>query len=158
MLRKRVTVAVADSGTTLVELYGIGDVVAGFILGQVGDPTRFPTAERFAAYNGTAPIEGSSGTRSSVHRLNRRGNRKLNHAIHMAAVTQIRHGTPGRTYYERKLAEGKSTKEALRSLKRRISDAVWRQLQSPTPAAAERAGPGGQLRDDSSNPAWPAEP
>ena len=64
-----------------------------FILGHVGDPARFPTADRFASYNGTAPIEASSGPRKR-HRLNPRGNRKLNHALHMAAVTQIRHDTP----------------------------------------------------------------
>ena len=62
------------------------------------------------------------------HRLNPRGNRQLNHALHIAAVTQVRNDTPGRAYYERKLAEGKTKKEALRALKRRISDAVYRQL------------------------------
>jgi transposase len=98
------------------------------ILGYVGDPTRFPTKERFAAYNGTAPIEASSGPRKR-HRLNPRGNRKLNHAMHLIAVTQIAHDTPGRAYYDRKIAGGKTKKEALRALKRRISDAVWRQRQ-----------------------------
>jgi transposase len=126
--RQRVTDAVSASGTSLLEVYGVGPIVAGFVLGHVGDPRRFPTAARFASYNGTAPIEASSGP-VSRHRLNPRGNRKLNHAIHMAAVTQVRHDTPGRAYYDRKLAEGKSKKEALRALKRRISDAVWRQLQ-----------------------------
>ena len=98
------------------------------ILAYVGDPARFPTPERFASYNGTAPIEASSGPRKR-HRLNPRGNRKLNHAMHLIAVTQIAHDTPGRVYYRRKLVEGKTKKEALRALKRRISDAVWRQLQ-----------------------------
>jgi transposase len=126
--RGRVADAVTKSGTTLLELHGVGPVVAGFILGHVGDPARFPTRERFASYNGTAPIEASSGP-TRRHRLNPRGNRKLNHALHMAAVTQVRHDTPGRTYFQRKLTEGKSKKEALRALKRRISDAVWRQLQ-----------------------------
>ena len=126
--RARVTDAVANSGTSLLELHGVGPIVAAFILGHVGDPARFATPERFAAYNGTAPIEASSGP-VKRHRLNPRGNRKLNHAIHMAAVTQVRHDTPGRAYYKRKLAEGKSRKEALRALKRRISDIVWRQLQ-----------------------------
>jgi transposase len=126
--RHRVTDAVAQSGTSLLELHGVGPIVAGFILGHVGDPGRFPTPERFASYNGTAPLEASSGP-TKRHRLNPRGNRKLNHAIHMAAVTQVRNDTPGRAYYERKLGEGKSKKEALRALKRRISDAVWRQLQ-----------------------------
>ncbi|MGH6691512.1 MAG: transposase [Gammaproteobacteria bacterium] len=72
-------------------------------------------------------MEASSGP-TKRHPLNPRGNRKLNHALHMAAVTQVRHDTPGRVYHGRKLAEGKSKKEALRALKRRISDAGWRQL------------------------------
>jgi transposase len=126
--RARVTDAVAKSGTSLLELHGVGPIVAGFILGHVGDPARFPSPQRFASYNGTAPIKASSGP-VKRHRLNPRGNRKLNHAIHMAAVTQVRHDTPGRAYYERKLAEKNSRKEALRALKRRVSDAVWRQLQ-----------------------------
>jgi transposase len=126
--RTRVADTVAASGTTVLEVHGVGPIVAGFILGHVGDPARFATADRFASYNGTAPIEASSGPRKR-HRLNPRGNRKLNHALHMAAVTQVAHDTPGRSYHERKIAEGKSKKEALRALKRRISDAVWRQLQ-----------------------------
>ncbi len=126
--RARVADAVASSGTSLLELHGVGPIVAGFILGHVGDPRRFPTPERFASYNGTAPIEASSGP-TTRHRLNPRGNRKLNHAIYMTAVTQVRHDTPGRAYYQRKITEGKSKKEAMRALKRRISDAVWRQLQ-----------------------------
>jgi transposase len=78
----------------------------------------------------TAPLPSKppSGPRSR-HRLDPRGNRKLNHALHLAAVTQVRHDTPGQDYYQRRIAEGKSKKEALRALKRRISDAVWRQLQ-----------------------------
>ena len=66
------------------------------------------------------------------HRLNPRGNRRLNHALHVAAITQIRHDTPGRVYFERKIDEGKTRKEALRALKRRISDAVYRQLVADT--------------------------
>jgi transposase len=127
-IKSRIGDAVDASNTTLVELHGVGPIVAGLILAYVGDPARFPTPARFASYNGTAPIEASSGPRKR-HRLNPRGNRKLNHAMHLIAVTQIRHDTPGRVYYDRKLAEGKTKKEALRALKRRISDAVWRQLQ-----------------------------
>jgi transposase len=126
--RSRITDAVEDSKTTLLELHGIGSIVAAYVLGHVGNPARFATPERFASYNGTAPIEASSGPRKR-HRLNPRGNRKLNHAMHLIAVTQIRNDTPGRVYFQRKLTEGKSKKEALRALKRRISDAVWRQLQ-----------------------------
>jgi transposase len=127
-VKDRIGEAVAASGTTLVKLHGVGPIVAAIILGQVRDQRRFPTRDRFAAYNGTAPIEASSGPRVR-HRLNPRGNRQLNHALHLIAVTQIAHDTPGRAYFERKLADGKSKKEALRALKRRVSDAVWRQLQ-----------------------------
>ncbi|MCB0992879.1 MAG: IS110 family transposase [Acidimicrobiales bacterium] len=112
----------------LVELHGVGPVVAAMIIGQVGDIHRFRTRAQFANYNGTAPIEASSAN-TNRHRLNPRGNRALNHAIHMIAVTQVGHDTPGRAYYLRKQAEGKTRKEALRALKRRVSDAVWRQLQ-----------------------------
>ena len=101
--------------------------MAAFLIGYTGDPTRFAAADRYAACNGTAPIEVSSGGKTR-HRLSLRGNRKLNHAIHMAAVTQIRHQTPGRVYYDKKRAEGKTKKEALRALKRRVSDAVYQRL------------------------------
>jgi transposase len=128
-LKARISDAVTASATTLLEIHGVGPIVAAIILGQVGDARRFPTRDRFAAYNGTAPIEASSGPRVR-HRRNPRGNRQLNHALHLIAVTQIAHDTPGRRYLDRKLAEGKSKKEALRALKRRISDAVWRQLRA----------------------------
>jgi transposase len=144
------------SQTSLLELHGVGPIVAGLILGYVGDPTRFPTKERFAASNGTAPIEASSGPRKR-HRLNPRGNRKLNHAMHLIAVTQISHPTAGRVYYDRRLGEGKTKKEALRALKRRISDAVWRQLQVDLAHREEERGPGGQS-GATLNPARPADP
>jgi transposase len=127
-IKVRIADAVAVSHTSLLELHGVGPIVAGLILAHVGDPARFATKNRFASYNGTAPIEASSGPRTR-HRLNPRGNRKLNHAMHLIAVTQIAHDTPGRVYYQRKIDEHKTKKEALRALKRRISDAVWRQLQ-----------------------------
>ena len=97
-------------------------------MGGVGDVRRFPTAGHFARHNGTAPIEASSGPKTR-HRLNPRGDRQLNHAIHMAAVTQLRHRhSEGRAYFDRKVAEGKTKREALRSLKRHVSNAVYRQL------------------------------
>jgi len=120
--------AVKDSGTTLTRIYGVGPVTAGLILGEVGDVSRFPTRNHFASYTGTALIAVSSGD-NNRHRLSRSGNRQLNHAIHIAAIAQIRYDTPGRAYYRRKLDEGKSRREALRCLKRRISDAAYRQLQ-----------------------------
>jgi len=102
--------------------------VAALLIGHTGDITRFPTKGHYASYNGTAPIEASSG-KVVRHRLNPRGNRQLNHALHMAAVTQISRDNPGRTYYLSKVEDGKSTKEARRALKRKISDAVFRQLR-----------------------------
>jgi transposase len=126
--RARISAAVTASGTTLTEIFGVGPIVACMLIGHSGDPTRFTTASRFAAYTGTAPVEFSSGGRVT-HRLSRRGNRRLNHALHIAAITQIRHRhSPGRRYYDRKLAEGKTPREAIRALKRRLSDVVWRHL------------------------------
>ena len=126
-ISERTTTAVEASGTTVTEVYGIGPVLAAVIVGHTGHIGRFPTAGHYARYNATAPIEASSGPRVR-HRLNPRGNRHLNHALHIAAVTQIRNATPGRAYFDRKIFEGKSKKEALRALKRRISDAVYHQL------------------------------
>ena len=125
---RRIRVAIRASGTSLTELYGVGPIHAATLIGYSGDVTRFANRDAYASYNGTAPIEWSSGGRV-VHRVSRRGNRKLNHAIHMAAITQLRNpDTPGRIYFERKVAEGKTKKEALRSLKPHVSNAVYRQL------------------------------
>ena len=128
-LHARIKTAVGASGSTITDLHGVGPVVAAYLIGYSGDITRFPTAGHYARYNATAPIEASSGPRVR-HRLNPRGNRMLNHAMHMIAVTQVRNDTPGRAYYLRKQAEGKSRKEAMRSLKRRVSDTVYRHLRA----------------------------
>src|SRR5829696_8088051 len=114
-VRRRHVAALEASKTTVTEVYGIGALTAAIIVGRVGDVRRFPTAGHFARHNGTAPIEASSGPKTR-HRLNPRGDRQLNHVIHMAAVTQVRNDTPGRGYYLRKQAEGKSRKEAMRAL------------------------------------------
>ena len=120
--------AVATSNTTVTDIYGVGPIGAALLIGCTGDISRFASAGHYASYNGTAPIEYSSGGKKK-YRLSMRGNRVLNHAIHMTAVTQIRYpDTPGRVYYNRKQAEGKTRKEALRALKRRLSDAVYQQL------------------------------
>ena len=134
--KRRIAQAVTASKTTLVDVFGIGPIVAAMCIGFTGDIRRFPSADRFAAYTGTAPIEVSSGGRQ-VFRLSRRGNRRLNHAIHMAAVSQLRHAhSPGRAYYDRKVDQGQSPKMAMRSLKRRINDVVYRHLV----ADADRLG------------------
>jgi transposase len=125
---RRITDAVTASGTTLIERFGVGPIIACMLIGYSGDIGRFGSRHRDAAYNGTAPIEMSSGGRV-VHRLSRRGNQQLNHALHMAAVSQIRHAhSEGRAFFDRKIVDGKTKKEALRALKRRISDAVYHQL------------------------------
>jgi len=125
---RRIRIAIKASGTSLTEIYGVGPIIAAQLIGYAGDVRRFANRDAFASYNGTAPVEFASGGRV-VHRVSQRGNRQLNHALHMAAVTQIRNlGTEGRIYFERKVAEGKTKKEALRSLKRQISNAVYRQL------------------------------
>jgi transposase len=125
---RRIRLAVKASGTSVTEVYGVGPVHAASLIGYSGDIARFANRDAYASYNGTAPIEFSSGGRT-VHRLSMRGSRRLNNTLLMAAVTQIRNpGTEGRIYFERKVAEGKTKKEALRSLKRQISNAVYRQL------------------------------
>ncbi len=125
---KRIAVVVRASSTTVTDLFGVGPIIACSLIGYTGDITRFHNRDQFAAYNGTAPIEHSSAGRV-VHRLSRRGNRRLNHAIHMAAICQIRQtNSEGRVYFDRRVAEGKTKKEALRALKRHVSNAVYRQL------------------------------
>jgi transposase len=133
---KRIRDAVRASGTTVTDLFGVGPILAAMLIGYSADITRFATRDRYAAYNGTAPVEFSSGGRV-VHRVSERGNRQLNHAIHMAAICQLRQPhSEGRAYFDRRVAEGKTTREALRALKRHVSNAVYRRLI----ADARRAG------------------
>jgi transposase len=123
----RIEAKVEASGTTLTEIFGVGPILAAKIIGAVGDVARFPTKAHFASYSGTAPVEASSGE-VVRHRLSLAGNRHLNNALHMVAVCQARSDVRGGAYYRKKIAEGKSRKEALRCLKRRISDAVFKSL------------------------------
>jgi transposase len=143
-VQRKLAVAVKAPGTTVTEIFGVGPAVAAAVIGDVGDISRFASRDCFAAYNGTAPVEVSSGSRV-VYRLSLRGNRRMNHAVHMAAVTQIRfRHSKGRAYYEKKLAEGKTSKEALRALKRQVSDALYQRMKADARrAAATTSGPGG---------------
>lgn len=130
---------VAASATTLTSLLGVGDVVAAKILARTGPIARFPSSAAFASCCGVAPIEVSSGD-VVRHRLSRAGDRQLNYALHVMALAQIRHDGPSRSYYQRKRTAGKSHKEAMRCLKRRLSDVVYRTMindtvSSLTPAA-----------------------
>jgi transposase len=145
----RIKTAVAESKTTLVELFGVGPVLAATFLGEVGDVRRFPSKHHFAAHTGTAPLEASSG-QVIRHRLSRAGDRKLNHALYRMAMVQVRRPSAGQAYYRRKLAEGKSPKEALRCLKRRLSDAVYRCLLADQ--HLQRAWVGGGRCDEAKQP------
>jgi transposase len=159
---KKLAAAVRASGTSLTGIFGVGPVIAGTVIGDVRQVFRFPSRDHFAACNGTAPVEVSSGDRKRVCRLSLRGNRRLNHAIHMAAISQIRHKhSEGRACYDKKLAEGKTHKEALRCLKRRISDAIYAALVADARQAAAATcpqGPGGQPGDDSASSAAGSHP
>jgi transposase len=114
-------------------------------LSDIGDIHRFRTAGHFASWNGTAPIEASSGDQRR-HRLSRAGNRRINRVLHIMAIVQLRHDTPGRAYYRRRCAEGKTTMEALRALKRHLSDVVYRQMvRDAKRAPTDETGPGGHV-------------
>jgi transposase len=152
--KKQLAALVAETGSGLMRLNGIGPSGAARLLGDIGDVSRFPSKAHFASWNGTAPLDASSGEQTR-HRLSRAGNRRINRALHIMAVVQLRHpNTEGRRYYDRRVAEGKTPMEAMRALKRRLSDVVYRQLvndhkqQQPVgeqDPQAERTGPEGHL-------------
>ena len=104
-----------------------GVIARGSTLLEVHDITRFADRNRFASWTGTAPLDASSGEQIR-HRLSRAGNRRMNHVLHIAAIVQLRNDTAGRAYFRRKVAAGKTRTEALRCLKRRLSDVIYRQL------------------------------
>jgi transposase len=131
---------VSATGSTLLDLHGIGPSGAARLLVEVGDITRFPTKAHFASWNGTAPIDASSGDQIR-HRLSRAGNRQINRVLHIMARAQLRTPTPGRAYYERKKADGKAPMEAMRCVKRRLSDIVYQQMLNDA-VTSNRDGPG----------------
>jgi transposase len=144
-LTKELKAIVVASGSRLMDLPGVGPVVAARTLADVDHVARLADRNRFASWTGTPPVEASSGE-IVRHRLSRAGNRRMNHMIHIAAATQIRLDTPGRAYDRRKLAAGKTRAEAMRCLKRRISDALYRQQLADANASSDvtvDAGPGG---------------
>lgn len=141
------TELIETTGSTLLELTGIGPSGAARLLGDIGDVARFPTRGHFASWNGTAPIDASSGEQNR-HRLSRAGNRRINRVLHIMAIVQLRNDTEGRAYYRRKVAAGKTPMEAMRALKRRLSDIVYQRLvadQKRRRQAGSGAGPGGHL-------------
>ena len=147
-LDKEIKQLVIDTGSTLMDLHGIGPSSAARLLIEVGDITRFPDRNHFASWNGTAPLDASSGDQTR-HRLSRAGNRQINRALHVMAIVQLRHPSEGRAYFDRRKAAGKTSMEAMRSLKRRLSDIVFRTMLSDTLGAS----PGGQRGNDSDSSA-----
>ena len=131
---------VTATGSSLLTLHGIGPSSAARLLGDVGDIARFADKGRFASWDGTAPLDASSGDQNR-HRLSRAGNRRINRVLHIMAIAALRSNTEGRAYYRRKLAAGKTTMEAMRCLKRRLSDVVYQQMRADAKRLA--AGPGG---------------
>ena len=151
---------VAATGTGLLDLHGIGPSGAARLLVEVGDITRFPDRNHFASWTGTAPIDASSGDHVR-HRHSRGGNRKINKTLHIMGTVQLRTPTEGRVYYDRKKAGGKSSNEAMRSLKRRLSDTVYRTMLTDLARhAAEHAatGPGGHRGNDTESSATGSQP
>jgi transposase len=140
---KQLRQLVTEHGSTLTSLHGIGPSGAARLIGDIANIRRFRTSAHFASWNGTAPLEASSGDQRR-HRLSRAGNRRINRVLHIMAIVQLRRDTPGRAYYRRRLAEGKTTMEALRALKRHLSDVVYkRMLHDTTTRGAGETGPGG---------------
>jgi transposase len=133
---------VIDRGSTLTELHGIGPSSAARLLADVGDIHRFRDRDRFASWNGTAPLDASSGDQQR-HRLSRAGNRRINRVLHIMAVVQLRNPAEGRVYFDARKAAGKTSMEAMRSLKRRLSNVVYARMLADQ-KRREAAGPGRQ--------------
>ena len=142
VLTTQIAETVTATGSHLVEVDGVGPVIAGRLLARTRGVSRFATAATFANYAGVAPVEVSSADRVR-HRLPRGGDRQLNLALHIVALTQTRMpGSAGRAYYDTKIAAGKTHNEAMRCLKRRLADHIWRLMIRDERQYA--AGPGGQ--------------
>ncbi len=152
---KELSELINATGTTLLDLHGIGPSGAARLLVEVGDITWFPDRDHFASWNGTAPIDASSGDRVR-HRLSRKGNRQINRVVHIMATVQLRNETEGRAYYDRRKSEGKTSMEAMRALKRRLSNIVYKTMVDDAithTTASSRTGPGGQRGNDSDSSA-----
>jgi len=141
-LEREIRSLVETLAPELCDLPGCAALGAAALVGRSGGAARFAGEAAFAMHSGTAPLRASSGT-SARHRLNRRGDRRLNATIHIIAVTQARMHPPAIAYMERKKSEGKSTREALRCLKRHIARTVYK-----TMLQAERARAGRVLQAD----------
>ncbi|WP_406831717.1 IS110 family transposase [Pedococcus sp. KACC 23699] len=153
---KELSQLLTATGTSLTGLHGIGPSGAARLLVEVGDITRFPDNNHFASWTGTAPIDASSGDHVR-HRLSRGGNRQINRVLHIMATVQLRNPTEGRAFFDRTKARGKTSNEAMRLLKRRLSDIVFRTMLADA-ARQMTTGPGGQQGDDSDSSAAGSQP
>ena len=133
-MNRRLTSSVEATGTTLTEIPGVGPFIAAKILGEVGDPSRVRSKAAFAALSGPAPLQASSG-KTHRHRLNRGGNRQLNWALHYIALAQARALPEAQAYIARQREAGKSHREAMRCLKRQLSNVVYRRLVADSRSA-----------------------
>lgn len=127
-LEREITRLVADLAPSLLALTGCGPLTAAKLVGEAAGIGRFRSKAAFARHNGSAPLPVWSGN-TERHRLSRTGNRQLNVALHRIAITQLQREGPGRTYVERRRAQGNTKTEAIRALRRRISDEVFRRMR-----------------------------
>jgi transposase len=137
-LERELAGLVSGLAPSLLALTGCGALTAAKLVGETAGIGRFRSAAAFARHNGTAPVEVWSGNHER-HRLSRGGNRQLNVALHRIAITQLQREGPGRTYFEHRRAQGDTKTEAIRALRRRISDEVFRRMHSDAAASASHA-------------------
>ncbi|WP_433733304.1 transposase [Nocardia sp. CA-129566] len=130
---------VADRGSTLMDLHGIGPSSAARLLADTGDIHRFAARDRFASWNGTAPLDASSGDQQR-HRLSRAGNRRINRVLHIMAVVQLRHPTAGRVYYDARRVGGKTSMEAMRAQTPTLQHRLHADTPRPTKTRIGRPG------------------
>lgn len=128
-LEREITTLTRELAPSLLEIVGCGSLTAAKILGETAGVDRFRSRDAFARHNGTAPLPVWSSNRAR-HRLSRTGNRQLNAAIHRIALTQAHWHPDARAFITRRVEGGDSGREALRALKRRLSDVVYRALQA----------------------------
>lgn len=138
-LERQLGARVTDLAPNLLALDGCAVLSAAKLIGETAGITRFKTSARFAMHNGSAPIPVWSGN-AERHRLNRGGNRQLNVVLHRIALTQMRRGGRGFDYIQHRRAQGDTKREAIRALRRRISDEVYRRMwQDSMRVTSERA-------------------
>lgn len=139
-LTTRIKTELTASGTQLTRIPGVGTITAARLLARTGDPNRFPSEAAFANYTGTAPVEIASADKCR-HRLSREGDRALNATIHIVAVTQARMpSSAGYAYHQRKMAEGKTSREAMRCLKRQVAKRLWRTMRDDSQSIGRTSG------------------